>query len=218
MKSRGGGVDKNIDKIIYDDSNVGLNRYRDGILIVASIIICFVAISSIVTDVNCHFGLDEVSMVAMDEIDEIALITNVSNVANTANIDITAPNEKINIPPKDASLSNTLDTKTLGAKLLAGNLAPIADVDTNLVNTATPLPAKKLFILGLPFDINTATAEDLAMISGIGENIAGWIIDYRQIHGPFLEVDDLKKVKGIGEYRAALIGRHVKFGDGGGNY
>ncbi len=203
MKSRGGGVDKNIDKNIYDDISDGLNRYRDGILIVASIIICYVAISSIVIDVNYHSGLDKMSMVAPDTIgamDEIAII---------------AHNEKINIPPKDAPLSDTLAPKAHDANLPDGDLVSISNVDTNLVNVATPLSARKLFILGLPFDINTATAQDLAMISGIGEKISGWIIDYRDVHGPFFNIDDLKKVKGIGEYRASLIGKHVKFGGGG---
>jgi len=219
MKSRGDGVEKNIDKSIYDDSNDGLLRYRGGILIVASIIICFVATSYIITDVSDHFRLNEMSIVAPDTSDTIFAMdamgedTPITNLTNLAKI---IPHERIGVPPKDESLSNTLDRKATGAKLPTGNLTSIADVEANLANDAAPLSARKLFILGLPFDINTATAQDLAMISGIGENISGWIIDYRKIHGPFLEVGDLKNVKGIGEYRAALIGRHVKFGNDGG--
>jgi competence protein ComEA len=49
-----------------------------------------------------------------------------------------------------------------------------------------------------PVNINTADAETLATLQGIGEKRAEAIIDYRTRHGPFVSVDDLIKVKGIG--------------------
>jgi competence protein ComEA len=51
-----------------------------------------------------------------------------------------------------------------------------------------------------PVDINTADAATLAeTIDGVGERKAMAIIEYRQTHGPFLSVDELAGVKGIGE-------------------
>lgn len=52
-------------------------------------------------------------------------------------------------------------------------------------------------------NINTATAEQLEMLPGIGEVIARRIIDYRNTHGPFQSVYALTNVKGIGEKRLA---------------
>ena len=49
-----------------------------------------------------------------------------------------------------------------------------------------------------PVNINTADAETLATLQGIGEKRAEAIIDYRNRYGPFVSVDDLVKVKGIG--------------------
>jgi len=50
-----------------------------------------------------------------------------------------------------------------------------------------------------PVDINTADAKALATaLKGIGASKAKAIIAYRQMHGPFKSVDDLKAVKGIG--------------------
>ena len=51
-----------------------------------------------------------------------------------------------------------------------------------------------------PVNINTADAETLAAaIKGVGPRTAEAIIAYRQTHGPFRSVDDLVKVKGIGQ-------------------
>ena len=46
-------------------------------------------------------------------------------------------------------------------------------------------------------DINTASIEELIDIPYIGEYTASNIIRYRQMHGPFLSVEQVKNVKGI---------------------
>lgn len=51
-----------------------------------------------------------------------------------------------------------------------------------------------------PVNINTATAEQLMQIKGIGEKKAQAIIEYRKSHGPFKKVEELELVKGIGEH------------------
>ena len=48
-------------------------------------------------------------------------------------------------------------------------------------------------------NINTATAEQLILLPGIGEVLAQRIIQDRQENGPFQCVEDLVRVKGIGE-------------------
>lgn len=48
-------------------------------------------------------------------------------------------------------------------------------------------------------NLNTATAQELQTLSGIGEKKAEAIITYRETNGSFQTIDDLKKVKGIGE-------------------
>lgn len=47
-------------------------------------------------------------------------------------------------------------------------------------------------------NINNATQDQLAMLTGIGPAKAAAIVEYREANGPFSSVDDLAKVSGIG--------------------
>ena len=49
-----------------------------------------------------------------------------------------------------------------------------------------------------PVDLNAANPEQLDTLPGIGPALAARIVAYRDEHGPFTEVEQLNKVKGIG--------------------
>jgi competence protein ComEA len=55
-----------------------------------------------------------------------------------------------------------------------------------------------------PLDLNTATAEQLDTLPGVGQVTADRIIAWRSEH-PFTSVDDLRQVPGIGDRRFALL-------------
>jgi len=48
-------------------------------------------------------------------------------------------------------------------------------------------------------NVNTATAEQLQQVKGIGPKTADKIVDYRENHGQFSTLDELRNIKGIGE-------------------
>lgn len=54
-------------------------------------------------------------------------------------------------------------------------------------------------------NINTAGADELQTLTGIGEATAAAIIEERESNGPFESVDDLMRVSGIGEKKLAKI-------------
>jgi competence protein ComEA len=77
-----------------------------------------------------------------------------------------------------------------GASVVAA--APTAGFRVLPSREATATPSGDLI------DINTASAEVLATLPGIGPTTAQRIVDYRTEHGPFARVEDLMNVAGIG--------------------
>jgi competence protein ComEA len=95
---------------------------------------------------------------------------------------------------------------------LSSDAFPLADASTvpsDDINKITPFAdpgpkstehhrkAKKK--VTLPLHINTASADDLCALKGVGPKLAEKIIEQRTASGPFKGPSDLKKVHGIGK-------------------
>ena len=48
-------------------------------------------------------------------------------------------------------------------------------------------------------DLNTATVAQLKQLDRIGDAVAQRIVEYRDQNGPFAAIEDLMKVKGVGQ-------------------
>ena len=61
-----------------------------------------------------------------------------------------------------------------------------------------------------PLSLNSATLAQLDTLPGIGPVMANRIFAYRKLNGPFILLDDLKKVSGIGDATFAEISKLVR--------
>lgn len=90
---------------------------------------------------------------------------------------------------------------------------PLVNADLSGINPMTVLkdkdyllvPVKKTAEAAEKISINTATADQLSTLPGIGSSTADKIIAYRNEKGLFQTLDDLKKVGGIGDAKFAKI-------------
>lgn len=65
---------------------------------------------------------------------------------------------------------------------------------------------------GFPININTASAEELTSLPGIGDVLAGRIVSYREQYGSFLSTEELMDVTGISEKSYERIREYVTVG------
>ncbi len=62
-------------------------------------------------------------------------------------------------------------------------------------------------------NINTASADELQLLNGVGPSTANAIVEYREQNGAFANVEDLANIKGIGEKKVANIAENVTVSD-----
>lgn len=101
------------------------------------------------------------------------------------------------------------------AVIAAGGMLPGASVGS--INLASPVVDGEQIVIGSVAStnpaggeeprvaINSATADELEALPGVGPVLAARITAYREEHGPFQDVEDLLAVTGIGERMLASL-------------
>ncbi len=64
----------------------------------------------------------------------------------------------------------------------------------------------------VPVDLNGASEAEIALLPGLGPDRARRIVVDREIFGPFRDVDDVDRVKGVGAGSVARIRAHAVAG------
>ena len=82
-----------------------------------------------------------------------------------------------------------------------GGAAPAGTAGSPGSPAPGPAPTGSTAAPGAKLSLSTATVEQLDMLDGIGPTLARRIVEYRDAHGGFRSVDELREVEGIGEKR-----------------
>jgi competence protein ComEA len=90
-----------------------------------------------------------------------------------------------------------LDLVNLAAPIADGEQVVVPRRGSGAVGAGAPASG----VAAGPVHLNTATADQLDSLPGIGPVTAQKILDYRQQHGAFSSVDELDAVPGIGPTR-----------------
>ncbi|HEX5044920.1 MAG TPA: helix-hairpin-helix domain-containing protein [Candidatus Polarisedimenticolaceae bacterium] len=97
--------------------------------------------------------------------------------------------------------------RVLSAALLCGVLAAAGVAAAPEAAKAAPAAARAGAV-----DLNAASEGELQEVPGIGPSLAKKIVDFRKENGPFKSVDDLLKVRGVGEKSLEKLRPHLTVG------
>ena len=109
----------------------------------------------------------------------------------------------------DFSLNSRTHNMTLIPKLLL-ILSCLFLIGCSTPRTFTNETVGSMYASGDLVNINTATAEELTTLPGIGETIAQKIVEFRTANGSFRRSEHLMLVDGISEKRFRQIKAYIR--------
>jgi len=153
-----------------------------------------------------HPGVYDLAGTTLRVKDAVNAAGGTTDDADTATLNLAAAvtdGTKIHVPTKDEASAATTSsaaatqtgTSTSGTSSSSGSASSSSASASSKSSGQTPALV----------NINTATAEELETLPGVGESTANAIIQDRNEHGAFSSKEDLMRVSGIGEKKYAKL-------------
>jgi competence protein ComEA len=119
--------------------------------------------------------------------------------------------------PKGSDIANILKIPDVKGKIddagfAISDGAAIAIFAAGGAVTISDMPAIRRIALGLPIDVNRASAEDLSLVPGVGDRMAIEIVQRRKMVGKFTILSDLTTVPGIKEKKMNGLKKYLTIG------
>ncbi len=134
-------------------------------------------------------------------VDAVDLAGGVEDNADTENVNMALPlgdADQVFIPTRSANRTSAPRTTVSAVR------KPPRTNDTGGPAAPVPSSGSTSSDSGL-VNVNSADAAALESLPGVGPATAKAIIEHRTANGPFVSVEDLKKVKGIGDSKFASL-------------
>lgn len=97
-------------------------------------------------------------------------------------------------PLRRADQAVTAAVAAVGLALLVGNWLVQGRFQGRRIEIDRAAPQQIAFQV----DVNSADWPELTLLPEVGEQLAKRIVEYREAHGPFGDLTDLRKVRGVG--------------------
>jgi len=93
--------------------------------------------------------------------------------------------------------------------LQSGISIDLENTFTNPTVLISNMEPRKQIVLGIPFNLNKATKNDLCLVPGISHTLAQRIVNYRATQGAFKTWHTLKKVRGLGPQTLRMLAPYL---------
>jgi competence protein ComEA len=146
--------------------------------------------------------------IIVEQVQAPQIFVDVTGAVNTPGVySLTASSRVIDAIKAAGGSASGADLSTINlARVLADGEQIYVDAATTNskgVRVATPKRSG-------PININRATVADFDSLDGIGPVIANRIVAYRKTHGPFITIEDLQNVSGIGAAKFSQIKSKIR--------
>ena len=140
---------------------------------------------------------DQTSAVEYIEPENTIVVYITGAVQNPGVIDIPEDSRVIDAVNAAGGLTSSADLEAIN--MADGQHVTVPEISSNendnRIAAKKPTSTQKNSLV----NINTADESELISLPGIGPATAKKIIDYRENNGAFIEIEDIKKVRGIGQ-------------------
>ena len=170
---------------------------KRGLAIIALFIVALSAL--FVTRGSSQEVVEQLPVVAIDAIPQLLVVDVAGAVANPGVYSLPLNSRVVEAIKAAGGLKKGADTSDINqARVLKDGEQIYVYPAASKVVGARPAVRKNG-----PIMINRATVKDFEALDGIGPVLANRIVAYRKISGPFVAIEDLLKVPGIGQSKFA---------------
>lgn len=144
---------------------------------------------------------DQTSAVEYIEPENTIVVYITGAVQNPGVIDIPEDSRVIDAINAAGGLTSSADLEAINMaqRVKDGQHVTVPEISSNENSTRTASKKSASTQKNSLVNINTADESELISLPGIGPATAKKIIDYRENNGAFIEIEDIKKVRGIGQ-------------------